>query len=112
MNCPVCDQVRMREVEKDGVMIDVCPSCKGVWLDRGELEKITQGLREEQRYYDSKEYYRPNVVDKREVHRPYPQHSHNDSHGHYGSKPGYPSYPSYKKYKKKKSMIDILGDLF
>lgn len=34
MNCPICNDVRMREVEKEGVAIDVCPSCKGVWLDR------------------------------------------------------------------------------
>ena len=39
MQCPVCDE-RLREVEKYGVMIDLCPSCKGIWLDRGELEKI------------------------------------------------------------------------
>jgi Zn-finger nucleic acid-binding protein len=46
MKCPVCDNVRMREVEKDGVKIDVCPDCKGVWLDRGELEKLMQGVRD------------------------------------------------------------------
>lgn len=41
MNCPVCDG-RLRAVEKYGVEIDVCPDCKGIWLDRGELEKIVQ----------------------------------------------------------------------
>jgi Zn-finger nucleic acid-binding protein len=39
MNCPVCDE-RMREVEKYNVRLDICPGCKGVWLDRGELEKL------------------------------------------------------------------------
>lgn len=39
MRCPLCD-VQMREVERRGVMIDVCPECRGVWLDRGELEKL------------------------------------------------------------------------
>ncbi|MHB9132331.1 MAG: TFIIB-type zinc ribbon-containing protein [Armatimonadota bacterium] len=39
MNCPVCD-ARLREIQKHGVEIDICPECKGVWLDRGELEKI------------------------------------------------------------------------
>ena len=29
MNCPVCENVRMREVEKENVLIDVCPDCKG-----------------------------------------------------------------------------------
>jgi uncharacterized protein len=41
MQCPVCDE-KLREVEKYGVMVDICPGCKGVWLDRGELEKIAQ----------------------------------------------------------------------
>lgn len=41
MNCPVCD-ARLRAVEKYGVEVDICPDCKGVWLDRGELEKILE----------------------------------------------------------------------
>jgi Zn-finger nucleic acid-binding protein len=41
MNCPVCD-AKMRSVEKHGVEADICPDCKGIWLDRGELEKIIQ----------------------------------------------------------------------
>jgi Zn-finger nucleic acid-binding protein len=36
----------MREVAKSGVLIDVCPDCKGTWLDRGELDKILQRARE------------------------------------------------------------------
>lgn len=44
MKCPICEDVRMREVIKDGVTIDVCPDCKGVWLDRGELDKLMQGV--------------------------------------------------------------------
>lgn len=39
MNCPVCDE-RLRTVEKYGLEIDLCPGCKGVWLDRGKLETI------------------------------------------------------------------------
>lgn len=39
MRCPLCD-VPMKEVERRGVLIDVCPECRGVWLDRGELEKL------------------------------------------------------------------------
>lgn len=39
MQCPVCNG-RLRAIEKYGVEIDICPECKGIWLDRGELEKI------------------------------------------------------------------------
>lgn len=41
MNCPVCD-APLRAIQKYGVEIDICPGCKGVWLDRGELEKIIE----------------------------------------------------------------------
>lgn len=39
MECPI-DNTVMTKLNKEGVVIDVCPTCKGVWLDRGELEKI------------------------------------------------------------------------
>ncbi len=39
MDCPVCGG-KLREIERSGVTVDICPSCKGVWLDRGEIEKI------------------------------------------------------------------------
>jgi Zn-finger nucleic acid-binding protein len=41
MQCPVCD-APLRAIQKYGVEIDICPGCKGVWLDRGELEKIIE----------------------------------------------------------------------
>ena len=39
LTCPVC-QGAMREITKNGVLIDACTRCRGVWLDRGELEKL------------------------------------------------------------------------
>lgn len=41
MRCPLCD-VAMREVSRRGVKIDVCPECRGVWLDRGELDHLIE----------------------------------------------------------------------
>ena len=40
MRCPVCDHVDLLMTERRGVEIDYCPSCRGVWLDRGELDEI------------------------------------------------------------------------
>ena len=37
--CPN-DNSSMQTVDRDGVQFDMCPSCRGVWLDRGELEKL------------------------------------------------------------------------
>lgn len=39
MKCPVCS-VDLMLTERQGVEIDYCPQCRGVWLDRGELDKI------------------------------------------------------------------------
>jgi Zn-finger nucleic acid-binding protein len=39
MHCPV-DGTQLVMTERSGVEIDYCPQCRGVWLDRGELDKI------------------------------------------------------------------------
>ncbi len=39
MDCPSC-RVELQMTERQGVEIDYCPKCRGVWLDRGELDKI------------------------------------------------------------------------
>ncbi|AAZ97150.1 conserved hypothetical protein [Thiobacillus denitrificans ATCC 25259] len=40
MHCPVCKTVDLVMSERQGIEIDYCPQCRGVWLDRGELDKI------------------------------------------------------------------------
>jgi len=40
MDCPVCKNVNLVMSERQGIEIDYCPQCRGVWLDRGELDKI------------------------------------------------------------------------
>ncbi|MFM8304196.1 MAG: zf-TFIIB domain-containing protein [Actinomycetota bacterium] len=41
MKCPVDDHALVMS-ERQGIEIDYCPSCRGVWLDRGELDKIIE----------------------------------------------------------------------
>jgi hypothetical protein len=41
MNCPNCNVPLVMSV-KQGVEIDYCPQCRGIWLDRGELNKIIE----------------------------------------------------------------------
>ncbi len=41
MKCPI-DGTELVMAERSGVEIDYCPSCRGVWLDRGELDKIIE----------------------------------------------------------------------
>jgi Zn-finger nucleic acid-binding protein len=42
MNCPVCANVNLLMTERQGIEIDYCPTCRGVWLDRGELDKLIE----------------------------------------------------------------------
>ena len=42
MNCPVCKETALVMTERQGVEIDYCPACRGVWLDRGELDKLIE----------------------------------------------------------------------
>ncbi len=44
--CPNCN-ASMTEVKRADVAFDMCPTCRGVWLDRGELEKIIAGAKDE-----------------------------------------------------------------
>ena len=44
--CPVC-KGSFREIIREGILIDVCTQCQGVWLDRGELEKLIALSRED-----------------------------------------------------------------
>jgi uncharacterized protein len=39
MKCPVCD-VDLTMADRQGIEIDYCPQCRGIWLDRGELDKV------------------------------------------------------------------------
>ncbi len=41
MQCPKC-QTDLMISDRQGIEIDFCPKCRGVWLDRGELDKITE----------------------------------------------------------------------
>lgn len=88
MVCPVCD-AKMKAVEKHGVELDICPDCKGVWLDRGELDKIVEMLNKDSAVSDSsKDSYRKDderrerEYREKESHRDYDEDKHrsNDKH--------------------------------
>mgnify|MGYP000494029814 CR=1 FL=1 len=42
MKCPNCKDAILVMSQRQGVEIDYCPECRGVWLDRGELDKILE----------------------------------------------------------------------
>ncbi|MCA6223469.1 MAG: zf-TFIIB domain-containing protein [Phenylobacterium sp.] len=44
--CPNCND-SMQTVARSGVELDMCPSCRGIWMDRGELEKVLGAVKSE-----------------------------------------------------------------
>ena len=60
MKCPVCTGTDLVMTERKGVEIDYCPNCRGIWLDRGELDKILERADEydRERYAPREEYKR------------------------------------------------------
>ena len=87
MKCPSCNETLLIS-EKNGVEIDYCPKCRGIWLDRGELEKIMERSGE---HYSKKENYDSD----------YKRYGYGDQNkGQYGQHP----------HKKKKSFLDDFFD--
>ena len=63
MKCPTCPDVTLTMTERQGIEIDYCPTCRGVWLDRGELDKLIEKStatqdKSKDNYKDSKSDYR------------------------------------------------------
>jgi Zn-finger nucleic acid-binding protein len=111
MNCPVCD-AQLRMITKYGVEVDICPECKGVWLDRGELEKI---IAMEAGGGPSQEYAPGARIDdhSRETQpRYHEEHRHHDDHDrdHYDDHDRHASYDQHGQPHRKRRG-SWLGDL-
>ena len=108
MNCPVCN-VQLNIAERQGVEIDYCPRCRGVWLDRGELDKIIE--RSDTASFESAERDRYTEHNRRhdEHDRLNNEHnSHSSDHGFNHQQQQQPHH--YKKHKKKESFLSNLFD--
>ncbi len=55
LSCPRCEARSLVELVRDGVTIDRCTKCRGVWLDRGELERLLEQARADERAGDADE---------------------------------------------------------
>ncbi len=93
MPCPVC-KVPLTMSDRQGIEIDYCPQCRGVWLDRGELDKI---------------------IERSAAPAPQPAAPQQAPQQNYAPQPGYPQQhrdPYYGKpgYKKRKSWLEDIFD--
>ncbi|MFD2367464.1 zf-TFIIB domain-containing protein [Pseudoduganella sp. GCM10020061] len=111
MECPVCKNVQLLMSDRQGIEIDYCPNCRGVWLDRGELDKIIERSMGQPAAAPAAAAPAPGTgwghtpppqtpypQHQQAQHQP-PQHQHGYPHPHHG-------------YHKKKKREGFLGELF
>lgn len=105
MNCPNCNETLVM-ADRQGVEIDYCPKCRGVWLDRGELDKI---IERSNAFYSGGEQNQQSPQSQANLQRPYDDDYKKDrpyGDKYYGDK----QYNDpYYRHKKKKG---FLGDFF
>ena len=65
MNCPV-DGSELRITDRQGIEIDYCPQCRGIWLDRGELDKMLERSAQSTSRDDSNRAAQPAYRDERD----------------------------------------------
>ncbi len=98
MPCPVC-RVPLVMSERQGVEIDYCPQCRGVWLDRGELDKIVERSAQDV----------PSAAPVQQSSFMKPQHGQGQNSG-YRQPHGYGQSQQHGHQKRKKSFIEELFD--
>ena len=96
--CPN-DNAQMTTLDRNGVQFDMCPTCRGVWLDRGELEKLMEGAA-------------ATAAPAQPAYAPPPQQS--APWGHAPQQPQYREQPRYRddEYRYKKKKRDSIFDIF
>jgi len=97
MPCPVC-KIPLVMSERQGVEIDYCPQCRGVWLDRGELDKIIERSAQEAPAASPQ----PQPAPQPQAPAPGYQQPYGYGHGNYGH------HGHYKK--RRKSFLEELFD--
>ena len=97
MACPV-DGTTLTMSERAGIEIDYCPTCRGVWLDRGELDKIIERNSEASAPPQAPQPLQPpqQAYPPQQPQAPWRQ----QPYGHYGQKP----------HKRRKSFLEELFD--
>lgn len=122
--CPEC-YTELKAVNRQGVEIDFCPQCRGIWLDHGELEKLLERsshvpYQQYQSYQAPPGYQQGHQPDYAQQHHQSHGQHHQPSYGHQsqGHQSHYnqghydPHYKKHKKYKHHHPVSDFLEDVF
>ena len=100
MACPI-DGATLVMTERSGIEIDYCPTCRGVWLDRGELDKIIERAAASEA---------PPPPQQPQAPPPQPQQGPWSQQPHYPPQPPYGHGYGHKPYKRRKSFLEELFD--
>lgn len=107
LRCPN-DGTRLVELERSGILIDACPECRGIWLDRGELDRLLERERQVSRgTVDDDEDFFAEMEGRRkqkERSRPAPTAEYDDEDDHGDRRSG--------KKRRKRGMFEDLFDVF
>jgi uncharacterized protein len=103
MKCPVCKTTDLLMTERRSIEIDYCPNCRGVWLDRGELDKL---IAQDAESHEAPTSARVSRDDDRD---------HRDHRDHREREPRYEGHRSYDDHRsgyqghkrKKRSIFDV-----
>lgn len=90
MKCPICPETELMMSTRQNIEIDYCPKCRGVWLDRGELDKLIERSTEEVAARN------PAPIQQQHQNQPYASDNYERSHRGYD-----------KRYKKKSFWHEI-----
>ena len=104
MNCPHCN-IPLLMTDRKGVEIDYCSQCRGIWLDRGELDKIID-LSVGERFNTSTHYAQDKSTNRYAQDRDsgYRDPAYNKRYSKH--------HKPYYKYKKKKTLLGEIFDIF
>jgi Zn-finger nucleic acid-binding protein len=98
MKCPACKTPDLLMTERRSIEIDYCPQCRGVWLDRGELDKLIAQDAAETAAPAPPAHARPSHDDYRDRDR---GHVYDDQRRYDDHRSG------YRTHKKKRSIFDV-----
>jgi uncharacterized protein len=104
MTCPSCGG-ELVELERSGVRVDACRNCRGVWLDRGELDRI---LEHERRVVGSVDDDEDDFVREMTGRGKQSKSSHGYGFDARTAERIYSDYKAHRKHKKRKSVLDEL----
>lgn len=108
MKCPVCKDVTLQISTRQNIEIDFCPECRGIWLDRGELDKIIersevemqQPMQAQQAAPQQPQYQQQAPQYQQQYQTPPPQYQNQQQQGY------------YHKHSKQHKVRSFLSDLF